>query len=60
MEASRKSQEAFAAAISNSEEGISSLRKVINFSFQDVDELLQLIPLARETIIRQSFCKKQN
>ncbi|XP_074311567.1 cysteine-tryptophan domain-containing zinc finger protein 3-like isoform X2 [Silene latifolia] len=51
MEASRKSQNAFAVANSRlsqagNEEGISSIKRVLDFSFHDVDGLLCLVRLA--------------
>ncbi|XWS39054.1 hypothetical protein CRYUN_Cryun18bG0017100 [Craigia yunnanensis] len=55
MEASRKSQTAFAAANSSLEEAqntecIISVKKVIDFSFQDVDGLVCLVQQAMEAI----------
>ena len=55
MEASRKSQTAFAAANSSLEEAqntecITSVKKVIDFSFQDVDGLICLVQQAMEAI----------
>lgn len=55
MEASRKSQTSFAAANSSLEEAqntecISSVKKVIDFSFQDVDRLVCLVQQAMEAI----------
>ncbi|XP_043719711.1 cysteine-tryptophan domain-containing zinc finger protein 7-like isoform X2 [Telopea speciosissima] len=55
MEASRKSQNAFAVAITILEEsghveGISSVKRVLDFSFHDVDGLLRLVRLAMEVI----------
>ncbi|XP_057959592.1 cysteine-tryptophan domain-containing zinc finger protein 7-like [Malania oleifera] len=59
MEASRKSQNAFAAANETLEEsqneGISSVKKVIDFSFQDVEELVNLVQLAMGAISRSGF-----
>ncbi|KAK4273181.1 hypothetical protein QN277_021631 [Acacia crassicarpa] len=57
MEASRKSRIAFSAANSSlSEEkhadGISSVKKALDFSFQDVEGLLRLVRLAMEAISR--------
>lgn len=55
MEASKKSQNAFAVASINLEESqnrelITTLKKVIDFSFQDVEELVGLVQLAKEAI----------
>lgn len=55
MDASRKSQSAFAAALpvftqAGNEEGISSIKSVLDFSFHDVDGLLHLVRLAMESI----------
>ncbi|KAL2940905.1 B3 domain-containing transcription repressor VAL1 [Bienertia sinuspersici] len=55
MEASRRSQGAFAAAMpvfteAGNEEGISSVKSVLDFSFHDVDGLLHLVRLAMESI----------
>ncbi|XWS08616.1 hypothetical protein CRYUN_Cryun40dG0017100 [Craigia yunnanensis] len=60
MEASRKSQNAFAAAISSLEEAqspecITSVKKVIDFSFQDVDGLICLVQQAMEVISRSGL-----
>lgn len=57
MEASRKCQSAFAAANMIMEEVqngdcITSMRRVINFSFQDVDELVGLVSTAMKAISR--------
>lgn len=57
MEASRKSRNAFAAANANlsvgkNAEGISSIKKALDFSFQDVEGLLRLVRLAVEAINR--------
>ncbi|XVF38689.1 hypothetical protein REPUB_Repub20aG0123400 [Reevesia pubescens] len=57
MEASRKSLNVFAAAISALEEAqntecITSVKKVIDFSFQDVDGLICLVQQALEAISR--------
>ncbi|XLR55015.1 hypothetical protein HN51_023317 [Arachis hypogaea] len=57
MEASRRSQSAFAAANSNLgegkyAEGLSSIKKALDFSFQDIEGLLQLVRLAMEAIAR--------
>ena len=53
MEASRKSWVAFAAANGNTAdtkcgEGISSIKRALDFNFQDVDGLLRLVRLAME------------
>lgn len=61
MEASQKSQIAFSAAngimegSQNKEHIISSLKKVIDFSFQDVDGLVHLVQLARKAISISGF-----
>ncbi|KAL3727641.1 hypothetical protein ACJRO7_032388 [Eucalyptus globulus] len=60
MEASRKSQVALAAATANLEEAqnveqITCIKRVIDFSFQDIDELLRLVQLAREAISRSGI-----
>lgn len=57
MEASRKSRNAFAAANSSHAVGkyaddISSIKKALDFSFQDVEGLLRLVRLAVEAINR--------
>lgn len=55
MEASRKSRNAFAAAnasLGKNSDGISSIKKALDFSFQDVDGLLRLVRLAVEAINR--------
>ncbi|CAM9000278.1 unnamed protein product [Rhodiola kirilowii] len=57
MEASRKSRVALAAVIAHtehvhSEEGISSIKRALDFNFQDVEGLLRLIRLAVEAISR--------
>lgn len=53
MDAARKSQAAFAGACLTLGEagngvGISSIKRVLDFSFHDVDELLHLVRLAME------------
>lgn len=53
IEASRKSQTAFVAANllleeTQNREGITSVRRVIDFSFQDVEGLISLVRLAQE------------
>lgn len=60
MEASGKSRNAFAAASSCASEGkhvdyVASVKKVIDFSFQDVGELIQLVRIATETITHSGF-----
>ncbi|VFQ79237.1 unnamed protein product [Cuscuta campestris] len=60
MEASRRAQNAFAAANiileeAQNMEAISSVKRVIDFSFQDVEELTRLVRLAIEAINRQSI-----
>lgn len=60
MEASRKTQNAFAAAHITLEEAqnrdcIASLKSVIDFSFQDIEELIRLVRLAMEAINRSGF-----
>ncbi|RVX22069.1 hypothetical protein CK203_001527 [Vitis vinifera] len=55
IEASRKSQKAFVAANllleeAQNREGITSVRRVIDFSFQDVEGLIRLVRLAQEAI----------
>lgn len=57
MEASRKSRIAFAAASANMGEakyveGISSIKKALDFNFQDIDGLLRLLRLAINAISR--------
>jgi hypothetical protein len=57
MEASRKSRIAFAAASIKLEEikhkeGISSVKKALDFNFQDVDGLLHMVRVAMEIINR--------
>ncbi|KAF3951070.1 hypothetical protein CMV_023246 [Castanea mollissima] len=60
MEASRKSQNAFVAANLILEEAqnkdcVTSVKRVIDFSFQDVEELIRLVRLAMEAISRSGF-----
>lgn len=60
MEACRKSHNAFAAAnvILEEEQNrdcITSVKRVIDFSFQDVEELVRLVRLAMEAINRSGF-----
>ncbi|KAL6971307.1 hypothetical protein U1Q18_030986 [Sarracenia purpurea var. burkii] len=60
MEASRKSQNAFATANvileeAQNREGIISVKRVIDFSFQDVEELIRLVRLAIEAISCQGL-----
>jgi len=57
MEASRKCQSTFAAASvmmeeSRNKECIASIRSVVDFSFQDVDELVRLVWTATKAISR--------
>lgn len=57
MEASRKSRSAFAAAnVSLGEnkcgESISSIKRALDFNFQDVEGCLRLVRLAKEAISR--------
>ncbi|XP_022842403.1 uncharacterized protein LOC111366019 [Olea europaea var. sylvestris] len=60
MEASTKSQNAFAAANVNLEDaqdkdGIVSVKRVLDFSFQNVEELVYLVRLAFKAVNRQGF-----
>ncbi|KAL8166376.1 hypothetical protein V2J09_007875 [Rumex salicifolius] len=55
MDAARKSQNAFAVARSTlresgNEDSITAIKRVLDFSFHDVDELLYLVRLAMEAI----------
>lgn len=57
MEASRKSRIAFSAASPKLEEvkcreGISSVKKALDFNFQDVEGLLHMVRVAMEIISR--------
>lgn len=56
MEASRKSQISFVTANSREEtkyrEGLPSVKKALDFSFQDMDGFLRLVRLAMEAISR--------
>lgn len=57
MEASRRSMAAFNAASSKSadaqhKEAMSSVKQAIDFHFQDIDGLLQLVRIATEAISR--------
>ena len=57
MEASRKSRNAFASAnsspsVGKNADGISSIKKALDFSFQDVEGLLHLVRHAAEAINR--------
>ena len=57
MEASRKSQDAFASANvtmgeAQNRECITTIKRVIDFSFQDIEALLRLVRLAVEAINR--------
>lgn len=61
MEASKNSRNAFVAASSCASEGkhvdyVASVKKVIDFSFQDVGELVQLVRVATQTITHSGFC----
>ncbi|XP_059632711.1 cysteine-tryptophan domain-containing zinc finger protein 7-like [Cornus florida] len=65
MEASRNSQNAFAAANviledGQNKEGIVSVKRVIDFGFQDVEELIRLVKLATGAISRQGFSGSKN
>ncbi|KAL5785243.1 hypothetical protein ACOSQ2_007635 [Xanthoceras sorbifolium] len=58
MEASRKSQDAFASANvtmgeAQNREYITTIKRVIDFSFQDVEALIRLVRLAMEAIINR-------
>ncbi|XP_041006122.1 cysteine-tryptophan domain-containing zinc finger protein 7-like [Juglans microcarpa x Juglans regia] len=60
LEASRKSQEAFAAAnvILEEEQNrdcVTSVKRVIDFSFEDVEELVRLVRIAMEAISCSGF-----
>lgn len=60
MEAAKKSQDTFAAAHvelkkSQNKDAIISVKKVIDFSFQDVEELVRLVWLAFNTINHQGL-----
>ena len=62
MEASRKSRNAFVAATTTcGSEGkhvdyvVESVKKVIDFSFQEVEELVQLVRVATQIITRSGF-----
>ncbi|GER24751.1 CW-type Zinc Finger [Striga asiatica] len=57
MEASRKSRTAFTAATaklgeSSNKESLNSLKKALDFNFQDVEELLRLVRFAMDAINR--------
>ena len=57
MEASRKSRFAFSAANTGVEdaqrrEGIASVKRALDFNFQDMEGLLRLVRLAMEAITR--------
>ncbi|XP_027165558.1 uncharacterized protein LOC113765539 [Coffea eugenioides] len=65
MEATRKSQNAFSAANvileeSQNKEGIAAVKRVIDFSFQDVEELLHLVQIAIRAISRQGFIRSRD
>lgn len=61
IEASRKCHSAFAAAnvilqeSQNKEDIIISVKRVINFGFEDVEEFVRLIRVATEAISSQGF-----
>lgn len=60
LEASRKSQEAFAAANvilaeEQNRDCVTSVKRVIDFSFEDVEELVRLVRIAMEAISRSGF-----
>lgn len=60
MEAAKKSQDTFAAAHveleeSQNKEASDSVKKVIDFSFQDVEELVRLVWLAFNTVNHQGL-----
>lgn len=60
MEASRKCQSTFAAASvvmeeARNKECIASIKRVVNFSFQDVDELVHLVWAATKAISRSGL-----
>ncbi|CAI9105344.1 OLC1v1004250C3 [Oldenlandia corymbosa var. corymbosa] len=62
MEASRKCQSAFAAANARFsgpqyKEGMSSVKKALDFNFQDVERLLRLVRVAIEAVELQSKAK---
>ena len=62
MEASAKSQSAFVAAASSCAterkhvDYVASVKKVIDFSFQDVGELVELVRVAMQAVTQPSFC----
>ncbi|KAL1548482.1 cysteine-tryptophan domain-containing zinc finger protein 3-like isoform X2 [Salvia divinorum] len=61
IEAAKKSQDAFAAAHVElkkfqNRDAIDSIKRVIDFSFQDVEELLRLVWLALNSINHQGLC----
>ncbi|KAL0537969.1 hypothetical protein IC582_026963 [Cucumis melo] len=61
MEASKNSRNAFVAASSCASEGkhvdyVASVKKVIDFSFQDIGELVQLVRVATQMITHSGFC----
>ncbi|OIT31950.1 PREDICTED: uncharacterized protein LOC109208034 [Nicotiana attenuata] len=60
MEASKKAQNAFAAATANlgeaeNKDAVISVKRVIDFSFQDVEELIRLVRQAIEAINHNGF-----
>lgn len=52
MEASRKARVAFAAASVSMKDGITPIKRALDFNFHDVDGLLRLVRLAKEAISR--------
>lgn len=52
MEASRKSRIAFAASSSKEEAVLSAIKRALDFSFHDVEELLHRVRMAMEIINR--------
>ncbi|KAG8372966.1 hypothetical protein BUALT_Bualt12G0122000 [Buddleja alternifolia] len=64
MEAAKKSQDTLAAAHvkleeSQNKEGIVSVKRVIDFSFQDVNELIRLVWVAFNTINHQGLISRK-
>lgn len=60
MEAAAKSQNAFRAASVTSEETqhgdcVSAIKKVVDFSFHDVEALIQMIELAMDVLSSSKF-----
>lgn len=65
MEASAKSQNAFAAANrileeGQNKEGIDFVKRVVDFSFQDVEGLVRLVELAIEAISRSGYISSRD